>query len=126
MSKYFNLILHTIKNTFTSKGRASRKELIVFHVFYFSSIAILYNLKGYINEITSTYISILVFFCCVINLFLTIPPLFSLFIRRMHDLNASGWWLLITIIPFGLILFFALPFKKGTEGPNKYGHPPEY
>jgi uncharacterized membrane protein YhaH (DUF805 family) len=46
--------------------------------------------------------------------------------RRLHDLNASGWWQLITFIPFGQLLVIAFIFFKGTPGPNKYGPPPEY
>ena len=46
--------------------------------------------------------------------------------RRLHDLNASGWWQLITFIPFGQILMIGFIFFKGTPGPNKYGEPPEY
>lgn len=46
-------------------------------------------------------------------------------IRRLHDLNRSAWFLLITLIPvvnifFPLYLFFA----KGTVGSNRFGADP--
>ncbi|MBV9479636.1 MAG: DUF805 domain-containing protein [Acidobacteria bacterium] len=47
---------------------------------------------------------------------------FSLYIKRIHDIGYSGWFSLIYFIP---ILNFAggllLLFKSGTKGRNKYG-----
>lgn len=46
-------------------------------------------------------------------------------VRRLHDLNQSGWWVLLTFIPLlnlgiGLYLIFA----PGTEGGNNFGPAP--
>jgi len=42
-------------------------------------------------------------------------------IQRSHDMDWSGWMVLLTIIPFvGLIWVF----KRGSEGTNSYGAPP--
>lgn len=52
-------------------------------------------------------------------------PSLSLQIRRLHDADFSGWWLLIGLVPFiGFIAQLILPFFEGTEGPNKYGSDP--
>ncbi len=44
------------------------------------------------------------------------------FIRRLHDINMSGWFSLLIIIPLVNIVFgiFVL-VKKGTEGANRFG-----
>lgn len=48
-----------------------------------------------------------------------------LLIRRMHDLNKTGWWSLLILVPFvGLYGFFLAFFKKGTDGPNRFGPDP--
>ena len=45
-------------------------------------------------------------------------------VRRLHDTNKSGWWILISLIPFiGLIIIFILA-SKGTEGINRFGDYP--
>ncbi|MBQ7198976.1 MAG: DUF805 domain-containing protein, partial [Selenomonadaceae bacterium] len=49
----------------------------------------------------------------------------SLIIKRLHDLDKGGLWVLIMLIPivdffFGLYLLFA----KGTDGYNQYGADP--
>ena len=55
-------------------------------------------------------------------IFAVLVPSIAIITRRMHDVNKSAAWWLITIIPFVNILFFLyLIFNKGTVGPNKYG-----
>ena len=45
--------------------------------------------------------------------------------KRWHDLNKSGWWTLVGLLPFGgIYVLCQLGFQKGTEGPNDYGLPP--
>jgi uncharacterized membrane protein YhaH (DUF805 family) len=48
-----------------------------------------------------------------------IIPYFAVAIRRMHDVNKSGWYCLIPI--YNLILFCT----RGTTGPNNYGSDPK-
>jgi uncharacterized membrane protein YhaH (DUF805 family) len=48
-------------------------------------------------------------------------------IRRLHDTNRSGWWLLISLIPIvgGIVLIVFLA-TAGTRGANRFGpQPPE-
>jgi uncharacterized membrane protein YhaH (DUF805 family) len=44
-------------------------------------------------------------------------------VKRWHDRDKSGWWVLIGLIPLvGLIwAFIETGFLSGTEGPNRYG-----
>lgn len=51
--------------------------------------------------------------------------LWCLCVRRMHDLDKSGWWLLLFCLPLVNIgLSILICFIKGTEGPNRYGEDP--
>lgn len=46
-------------------------------------------------------------------------------IRRLHDLNKSGWFLLISLIPLINIIFvFYILLMPGTVGSNRYGEDP--
>ncbi|MDR0674091.1 MAG: DUF805 domain-containing protein [Zoogloeaceae bacterium] len=46
-------------------------------------------------------------------------------IRRLHDLNRSGGWCLLSLIPYlGLLFFLHLILKGGDETFNPYGSPP--
>ncbi len=53
-------------------------------------------------------------------------PSLSVAVRRLHDKDMSGWWLLIGLVPLigGLFLLFQF-VTEGTPGPNKYGPNPK-
>ena len=63
-------------------------------------------------------------FAIIITLGLLLPGI-ALQVRRMHDLDKSGWWLLILLIPLIGIIFALVWFcSKGTEGDNRFGSDP--
>ena len=46
----------------------------------------------------------------------------ALAVRRLHDTNRTGWWLLIGLFPLlGLIVLLIFYCTPGTRGPNTYG-----
>lgn len=52
---------------------------------------------------------------------------FALSIKRWHDRDKSGWWILIGFIPIigGIWTLIECGFLDGTPGPNKYGPSPK-
>jgi len=48
----------------------------------------------------------------------------SLSIRRLHDINKSGWWLLIILTLVGIFVLFYWYCKKGDEVENRFGSNP--
>ncbi len=56
---------------------------------------------------------------------LILIPAIIVYIKRFHDRDKSGWWVLIGLIPIiGWIwLFIELGFLKGTPGPTRFGPP---
>jgi len=50
----------------------------------------------------------------------------TLLAKRLHDINLSGWWMLLTFIPLlGLLPLLYFYFKGGAEGGNRFGYRPE-
>ena len=48
-----------------------------------------------------------------------------LFVERFHDLDQSGWNVLLMLVPlYNIYLLLNLLFKEGTKGPNKFGPDP--
>jgi len=46
-------------------------------------------------------------------------------IRRLNDMNKSGWWIIINFIPYiNLLMAIYLIFFPGTDGSNNYGPAP--
>lgn len=52
-------------------------------------------------------------------------PSLGVSIRRLHDADRSGWWLLISLIPIGgFVVLLVFLIQEGTAGPNRYGPVP--
>lgn len=52
-------------------------------------------------------------------------PGLSVSIRRLHDTDHSGWWLLIGLIPIvGFIVLLVFYLRQSDPGGNRYGPPP--
>ena len=115
--------IKVLKNYAVFSGRARRKEYWMFVLFsvIFSIVAMLIdNMLGVtLGETNYGYIYLLY------QLVVLIPSL-AVAVRRLHDTNKSGWFLLIAIIPIvGAIWLLVLMCLEGTTGPNKYGPDPK-
>jgi uncharacterized membrane protein YhaH (DUF805 family) len=54
-----------------------------------------------------------------------ILPGISISIRRLHDLDRSGWWYLLVFVPLvGGIILLIWNCIRGTVGPNRFGPDP--
>jgi len=70
----------------------------------------------------NTAANIIVVLWGIIGSLLAILAGLSSGIRRWHDLNKSGWFLLLSLIPIvGWITIIIQLFIPGTKGPNNYG-----
>ncbi|MDR0246914.1 MAG: DUF805 domain-containing protein [Burkholderiales bacterium] len=111
-----NWFLDVVKNKYAKfDGRAGRPEFWFFALFYFL-IAIV---VGLIEAVIG--ISPLLFL--LLSLAFLLPSL-AVTVRRFHDQDRSGWFVLLGFIPFVggiiLIIFMVLP---GTPGDNRFGPP---
>jgi uncharacterized membrane protein YhaH (DUF805 family) len=60
------------------------------------------------------------------NLVLLVPSL-AVAVRRLHDTDRSGWWILIALIPLvGAIVLLVLLVQDGAPGPNRFGPSPKH
>ncbi len=44
--------------------------------------------------------------------------------RRLHDIDRSFWWVLITFTVIGVLLLIYWACVRGTVGPNRFGPDP--
>ena len=100
---------------FTIEGRASRSEYWWFYLFILI-IIILANVIDIAIELP------------LFNLIATLAilaPFICVAIRRMHDKDKSGWWLLIIFVPLlGALYILYLFVTRGTQGDNRFGPDP--
>ena len=60
----------------------------------------------------------------LVGLALFLPGL-AVSVRRLHDLDRSGWWILLGLIPLvGVIILIVWYCKRGTIGANRFGADP--
>ena len=60
----------------------------------------------------------------LVSLGLFLPSL-AVSIRRLHDLDRSGWWILLSFFPLvGGIILLVWYCMRGTIGPNRFGPDP--
>ncbi|HBS56452.1 MAG TPA: DUF805 domain-containing protein [Stenotrophomonas sp.] len=101
-------------------GRASRSEFWLFQLFIVIVSIPLYVLgfvAGYIDSqalaLASTGLSLVMWLIFVV-------PSLAVTVRRLHDTDRSGWWLLLTLVPIVslvLLVFLVLP---STPGGNRF------
>ncbi len=59
-----------------------------------------------------------------VSMLALLVPSFAVAARRLHDIDRTGWWLLITFTFIGAFLLVYWNCLKGTDGPNQYGSDP--
>ena len=60
----------------------------------------------------------------IVTLALLLPNI-AMAMRRLHDRDKSGWWLLLVFIPLiGAIILIVWFVMRGTQGPNRFGADP--
>jgi uncharacterized membrane protein YhaH (DUF805 family) len=53
-------------------------------------------------------------------------PSLAVTVRRLHDTDRSGWWILIGLVPLvGGIVLLVFMVLEGTRGPNSHGPDPK-
>ncbi len=91
-------------------GRADRREYWLFFVWHMAIVIVVSWLSS------SLYI---------VYALGTLVPSIAVGVRRLHDTNRSGWWMLITLVPFiGFIVMLVFLASAGTSGDNDYGPEP--
>ena len=117
--KYFIL---SFKNWNKFKGSSNRLEFLYFRLFYFIVGTILYFLDvsflGF-NPLDPTSTGVLQ---TIYGLVVLIPFL-SVTVRRLHDVNKSGWNILWILTIIGAFYVIYLNIIKCSEGDNHYGSP---
>lgn len=125
LSKYLQILYKLFfKRLWSFNGRANRKEYVLRFLLVPFGIVMLQLYSVYVDYVDSL-LSVLMY----VIIFSIIPSIlvlqyFPLAVRRLHDFNTSGWWILISFIPSGQLIILWLMFKKGTAATNKYGEPP--
>ena len=123
--EYVDNFKHSVVGNFVNfSGRASRSEywrfvaVTVVIGFVFSVLRLIFG-----NTFLGSLFNLLYFaYTCAVFL-----PSLGIAVRRLHDINKSGWFWLIVLVPIiGLVYVTYLLAKPGDVGDNPYGSPTSY
>jgi uncharacterized membrane protein YhaH (DUF805 family) len=116
-------------------GRARRSEYWWFSLFY-EVVAVVVVFSAIAVSVTSSWepratayptaldmggamlIAVVIADLILLSMFL---PYLAVCIRRLHDTNRSGWFYLITLVPFGGIVLLVFLCEDSTIGPTATG-----
>jgi uncharacterized membrane protein YhaH (DUF805 family) len=118
-----NWYLEVLKKYTVFDGRAELKEYWWFSLFSFIIIIVL----SVIDIVTGTFnVNVGLGLLGGIYTLAVLIPSIAVSVRRLHDTDRSGWWLLINGIPLiGVIVFLVFTGQAGTPGDNQYGSNPK-
>ena len=115
MNRYFEMLKHYV----ISGGQVSRRESRIFTLltlivgFLLGYVAIFVGYSG---------LAVIIGIC---GLFVLIPSI-AVSVRRLHDVDRSGWWLLISLIPFiGSTVLLGFVAQDSQSNENQGGCNPE-
>ena len=102
-------------------GRASRSEFWLFTLFLFIvSLVLLFLDPMLAGEAFLEYDDIFAPLGTIFSI-ITFIPAISVTARRLHDVNRSGWWMLILFTVIGIVPLLYWHCKKGDLEENRFG-----
>ncbi|SQI44327.1 Inner membrane protein yhaI [Leminorella richardii] len=105
-------------------GRARRKEYWMFQLFACLIVIALAIVGGILDSLFGSNGVVSILLIGVFYLAILVPAL-SVTVRRLHDTDKTGWWILVALIPFGSLVLFVFTVLDSTSGTNAYGPSPK-
>jgi len=117
-----NWFVHCVKHYASFGGRAGRKEFWHYFLMYMLIVMVLTVIDAIIGRLdTKAGVGLL----SGIFALVTLLPGLGVGIRRLHDIGRTGWWLLISVVPFvGAIVLLVFAATKGDAAANHFGAVP--
>jgi len=110
---FFAYAFEPLKKYANFKGRARRKEYWYFFLFLLALNFVIGFMSGLLNSSGLYMLPVLITFG-------TLIPSIAVGVRRMHDIDRSGWWLLLPIVN---LIFIC---QDSHQGDNRFGASPKY
>ncbi|MGU5664467.1 DUF805 domain-containing protein [Aeromonas sanarellii] len=118
-----NWYLEVLKKYAVFSGRARRKEywfFVLFNIIISIVLAVIDGVTGSFSAEAGMGL-----LGGIYSLAVLIPGI-AVSVRRLHDTERSGWWLLIALVPLiGAIVLLVFMVQDSKPGQNQYGANPK-
>ncbi|MBB3952802.1 DUF805 domain-containing protein [Aureimonas jatrophae] len=101
------------------RGRASRAEFWQFTLVFILGSFVLALLLDILFRVRPNDVQFLVSVWTVAHFL----PALAMTVRRLHDIDRTGWWVLLNVTGIGSLVGFVFALLPGTDGPNRFGLP---
>ena len=129
-------MFEALKKYAVFSGRARRKEYWLFMLLYFIAMVVAGLFDDLVGvDLSFSFAEPVAFFLFgmtadgwgvfswIVFLGLLIPEI-AVSVRRLHDINFRGWWLLVYLTVIGALVIFIFACIRGTDGENRFGADP--
>ena len=118
-----NWYIGVLKRYFDFDGRARRMEYWMFGLIS----TIIFIVLALVDHATGTWhMDTRYGLLSGIYLLAVLLPSIAVTVRRLHDTDRSGWWILISLVPLiGGIVMLVFMCLDGTPGANRFGPNPK-
>jgi len=118
---------------FDFAGRSRRKEYWMFFLLNLIIITVMTTVLFGLGFSMDPYaassggpVTWLIFAVMGLYSLIVLIPSIAVQVRRFHDQDKSGWFVLINFVPYiGGLIVLVFMLLEGTRGPNKYGPDPK-
>ena len=110
---------------FVYRGRASRSAywwFVLFEAIVWIVLDLLFIIPAGMHN-TPAIFAVLFIVLGLVGIYLFLVGL-ALLVRRLHDIDRTGWWMLLALTLLGTLLLIYWQCQIGTEGPNRFGEDP--
>lgn len=110
-----------LRNYANFSGRAVRSEYWFWNLFNLVTVAALATLDETLNPGDQMGLFGVVTGLVALGLYV---PTIAVYVRRLHDVDRSGWWMFVSVTVVGIIPLIYWTCSRGTQGPNRFGADP--
>jgi uncharacterized membrane protein YhaH (DUF805 family) len=120
----FETLKLSVKRAFDYKSRATPKEFWWFLFVFFGWIVLAVIVDESVFMGGTKYLALynIVSILWTLVYIGGLVCLLSLTVRRLHDSDMSGFWVLLIFVPLGPFILLFLMFRESTPHENRFGH----
>lgn len=120
-----NSVKTSFEGSLDLNGRSSRSEYWYYQLFLLMVLGII-SLFGLLFADSESYFATFLLVVGILSMIVLGPANICVTVRRLHDVNRSGWFIWLNLIPYiGSFILLYFLVQPSYNGENEYGPIPD-